>query len=290
MTTAAAPAPRTRSLATSPSRVALNALSYLGLIVAAIIVLFPLYYCLESSLLSPTQASSYPPTLVPTELHLENYANALQQAPLLRYLLNSAIQSGLVMLGQVLFASLAAFAFAFLDFKYKNVLFLVFLSTLMIPWEATIIPNYLFVRSLGWADTYQGLAAPFLATAFGTFLLRQFFMGIPRELRDASRIDGCGNFRFLITIVLPLARPAIGTLAVYSFLQTYNQFFWPLLITSVADMRTVQIGISLLQDQERITFATVTAGIVIILLPTIILFVLANRQLIRGLTAGALKG
>ncbi len=196
------------------SRVALDALSYLALIVAAIIVLFPLYYCLESSLLSPTQAGSYPPTLVPTELHFENYARALQEAPLLRYLLNSAIQSGLVMVGQVLFASLAAFAFAFLDFRWKNFLFLVFLSTLMIPWEATIIPNYLFVRSLGWADTYQGLAAPFLATAFGTFLLRQFFMGIPRELRDAARIDGCGNFRFLWAIALPLARPAIGTLAV----------------------------------------------------------------------------
>ncbi len=274
----------------TPRRLLNNVVLYALLIVASIVVLFPLYYVLVSSLLSAAQASSYPPTLFPTEIHLENYTAALQQAPLLRYLLNSGIQSGAVMVGEVILASLAAFAFAFIDFKWKNFFFLLFLSTMMIPWEATIIPNYLFVRGIGWGDTYQGLAVPFLATAFGTFLLRQFFMGIPRDLRDAATIDGCGNFRFLLTIVLPLARPAIGTLAVYAFLQTYNQFLWPLLITSVTEMRTVQIGISLLQDEERFTYSIASAGIVIILLPTIILFVLANRQLIRGLTAGAIKG
>ncbi len=271
-------------------RVITNTILYAILIVAAIVVLFPLYYAVVSSLLSAGEASSYPPKLIPTSLHFENYVAALDQAPLLRYLLNSTIQSSLVMLGQLFTACLAAYAFAFLDFKWKNVFFLIFLSTMMIPWEATIIPNYMLVRQLKWADTFQGLAAPFLATAFGTFLLRQFFMSIPKDLRDAAKIDGCGNLRFLATIVVPLARPALGTLAVYSFLQTYNQYLWPLLITSVKDMRTVQIGIALLQDEERFSFNIVMAGVVIILLPTIILFVLANRQLIRGLTAGAVKG
>ena len=136
----------------------------------------------------------------------------------------------------------------------------------------------------------MGLTVPFLATAFGTFLLRQFFMTIPRELQDAATIDGCGSLRFLITIVLPLARPALGTLAVYSFLQTYNQYLWPLLITNDQQMRTVQIGITLLHDEERFMFNIVMAGVGLVLVPTFILFIVGNRQLIRGLTAGAVKG
>jgi len=136
----------------------------------------------------------------------------------------------------------------------------------------------------------MGLSAPFVATAFGTFLLRQFFMTLPKELKDAAIIDGCGSFRFLIKIVVPLARPALGTLAVYSFLQTYNQYLWPLLITNSKDMRTVQIGIALLQDEERFMFNIVMAGVVLILIPTFTLFIVGNRQLIRGLTAGAIKG
>jgi ABC-type glycerol-3-phosphate transport system permease component len=267
-----------------------DALLYLLLTVVAVIVLFPLWSAFTISMLSETQVASYPPLLAPTSLHLTNFARALEQAPLLRYLFNSVVQSSLVMVGQLMTASLAAYAFAFIDFKGRNLLFLVFLSTLMIPWEATIIPNYLLVRSLGWTDSFLGLTLPFVATAFGTFLLRQFFLTIPRELQDAATIDGASSLRFLITIVLPLARPALGTLAVYSFLQTYNQYLWPLLITNDQQMRTVQIGIALLQDEERFMFNTVMAGVVLVLLPTFILFIVGNRQLIRGLTAGAVKG
>lgn len=267
-----------------------NILLYTVLILVSIVVLFPIYTAVTISLLDDTQVAQYPPQLYPTHFSLENYARALQQAPLLRYLFNSVTQSTLVMLGQLTTATLAAYAFAFIDFKYKKTLFLVFLATLMIPWEATIIPNYLTIKKLHWDNTFQGLAVPFMATGFGTFLLRQFFLKIPKELRDAAIIDGCGNFRFLTTIVLPLARPALGTLAVYSFLQTYNQYLWPLLITNDQNMRTVQIGIALLQDEERFMFNIVMAGVVFVLLPTFILFIFSNRQLIRGLTAGAVKG
>ena len=271
-------------------RVLRNTLQYLLLTIVAIIVIFPLWSAFTISMLSDAEVASFPPLMAPTSLHLTNFARALEQAPLLRYLFNSIVQSTLVMVGQLVTASLAAYAFAFIDFKGRNILFLLFLSTLMIPWEATIIPNYLTVRSLGWNDTFMGLTFPFMATAFGTFLLRQFFLTIPRELQDAATIDGCGSFRFLLTIVLPLARPALGTLAVYSFLQTYNQYLWPLLITNDQQMRTVQIGIALLQDEERFMFNTVMAGVVLVLVPTFILFIVGNRQLIRGLTAGAVKG
>lgn len=263
---------------------------YLILVIAAIIILYPIWSAFNLSMMSDVETGSYPPVQFPTAIRFNNIRRALIQAPLGRYLLNSVIQSTLVMIGQLITASLAAYAFAFIDFKWRNVFFMLFLSTMMIPWEATIIPNYLFIRKLGWSDTYQGLAVPFMATGFGTFLLRQFFLKIPHELHDAATIDGCGSFRFLLTIVLPLARPALGTLAVYSFLQTYNQYLWPLLITNSPSMRTVQIGIALLQDEERLMINIIMAGVIFILIPTLTLFVVSNRQLIRGLTAGAVKG
>jgi sn-glycerol 3-phosphate transport system permease protein len=267
-----------------------SAFWYLVLILAAVVMLYPIWSALNISMLNDSEVASFPPKLAPSSLNLTNFQRAMEQAPLGRYMLNSFIQSSLVMLGQLVTASLAAYAFAFINFKYKNILFLVFMSTMMIPWEATIIPNYLLVKKLGWTDTFQGLAVPFMASGFGTFLLRQFFMKIPMELRDAAVMDGCGHLRFLWKIVLPLGRPALGTLAVYSFLQTYNQYLWPLLVTNNENMRTVQIGISLLQDEERFMFNNVMAGVVIILVPTFLLFFFSNRQLIRGLTAGAVKG
>lgn len=268
----------------------IHSLQYLVLIVAAIVVIYPIWSAFNISMMTITEIGDYPPRLFPSGFRPENFQRAMEQAPLMRYLANSIIQSLLVMIGQLVTASLAAYAFAFIDFKWRNIFFLVFLSTMMIPWEATIIPNYLTVKQLGWTDSFQGLAVPFMATGFGTFLLRQFFMKIPHELKDAATIDGASSMRFLLTIVLPLARPALGTLAVYSFLQTYNQYLWPLLITNDPNMRTVQIGIALLQEEERLMINTVMAGVSLILLPTLTLFIVSNRQLIRGLTAGAVKG
>jgi sn-glycerol 3-phosphate transport system permease protein len=277
-------------LSPTTSRLIRRFFIYALLLAVTVIVMFPLYYAVVISLVTDADVSKYPPTILPVGLHFENYARALDLAPLPRYLLNSFIQSGIVMTAQLVLASLAAYAFAFIPFKGKQVTFFVFLSTMMIPWEATIIPNYLTIRALGWGNSFAGLTAPFLATAFGTFLLRQFFLSIPKDLYDAATIDGAGHLRFLTTIVVPLARPALGTLAIYSFLNTYNQFLWPLLITNDKNMRTVQIGIAALQDEERFMWNVVMAGVVMILLPTFILFIFGNRQLIRGLTAGAVKG
>jgi ABC-type glycerol-3-phosphate transport system permease component len=279
-----------RPLPVSATRTVRRILIYALLILVTVIVIFPLYYAVVISLVSEADVSKYPPTLLPAGLHFENYTRALQLAPLARYLLNSFIQSGIVTMAALITASMAAYAFAFIPFRGKQVMFFLFMSTMMIPWEATVIPNYLLVRQLRWTDTFMGLTAPFLATAFGTFLLRQFFMSIPKDLQDASTIDGAGHLRFLSTILIPLARPALGTLAIYSFLQTYNQFFWPLLVTNDKNMRTVQIGIAALQDAERFEWNVVMAGVVFILVPTFLLFIFGNRQLIRGLTAGAVKG
>jgi sn-glycerol 3-phosphate transport system permease protein len=273
-----------------PKKITPNVLWYIPLFVAAVIILYPIYSMLNISMLADSEVALFPPKLFPTSFLIENFTRALEQAPLGRYLFNSVLQSSMVMIGQLITASLAAYAFAFIDFKYRNFFFLVFMATMMIPWEATIIPNYMTIKQWELTDNFWGLSLPFMATGFGTFLLRQFFLKIPHELRDAAEIDGCSSLRFLWTIVLPLARPALGTLAVYSFLQTYNQYLWPLLITNDQTMRTVQIGLTLLQDEEHLKTNIVAAGVMIILVPTFLLFVFSNKQLIRGLTAGAVKG
>ncbi len=271
----------------SPAR---RALVYLLLALASLAVVFPLLLALSYSFMSESEIATYPPPLLPGAPTLDNYARVIATIPIGRYLLNSFVVSALVVLGQIITASLAAFAFVFLEFRWKTALFFIFLSTLMVPWEATIIPNYMTIRDLGWLDTYQGLAVPFMATAFGTFLLRQSFLQIPRDLRDAAVIDGAGPLRLLAMVVIPLARPALGTVAVYGFLSTWNQYFWPLLVTNQTLMRTTQIGVVQLRFEETLRWGLVMAGVMMIALPTLALLVMGQRQLVRGLTAGAVKG
>ncbi|KYZ75620.1 glycerol-3-phosphate ABC transporter permease [Anaerosporomusa subterranea] len=267
-----------------------NGLRYLVLLLAALVILFPVLYALAVSLESAAESVAYPPVFIPTQLHWESYQKALETAPILRFITNSFIVSAVVTVGQIITASLAAYAFSFLDFPGRSYIFYAFLSTMMIPWEVTIIPNYFTIKELGWLDTYQGLSVPFLASAFGTFMLRQSFLTLPKQLFEAARIDGCGHFRFFLTMVLPLSRPALGTLAVYAFLMTYNQYLWPLLVTNSDVMRTVQIGLSMLQWDQAAAWNSMMAGVILVSIPTALLLVLGQKQLVRGLTKGAIKG
>ena len=267
-----------------------NSFHYLLLIVVALVIAFPILFALSVSLMTPGDIASNPPHLIPPTLHPESYADALNTAPIGRFIINSVIVSALIVIGQLVTSSLSAYAFAFLQFPGRQVLFYLFLATMMIPWEVTLIPNYLTIKGLGWLSTYQGLSVPFFATAFGTFMLRQFFLQIPRELHEAARIDGCGHWRFFLTVVLPLSRPALGTLTVYAFLQAWNMYLWPLIVTNETSMRTVQIGISMLQHEEALSWNLVMSGVVMVLLPTVLLLVIGQRQLVKGLMAGAVKG
>ncbi len=272
------------------TRLVRKLLLYLLLTVVALVILFPLLYALAVSFMTPDEAAQYPPRFLPGALRLDNYRAVLQRLPIPRYILNSFIVAASVMIAQLVTASLAAYAFAVREFRGRAFLFTLFLATLMIPFEVTLIPNYQTISQWGWKDSYLGLIAPFIATGFGTFLLRQFFLTIPKELHDAATLDGCGSLRYLITIVIPLSRPALGTLAVYSFLQTWNQYLWPLLVTNSRNMRTTQIGINFLRNEESLSYNLIMAGVVLVLLPTIALLVVGQRQLIRGLTAGSVKG
>jgi sn-glycerol 3-phosphate transport system permease protein len=273
------------------SRSIRRGLSYLVLAAVTFVLLFPLLYAISGSLMSAQELSRYPPALIPSSPRLSSFADVLKAIPLARQYLNSAVVSIVVMLGQLVTATSAAYAFGFLRFPLRNLAFAVFLATMMIPWEAVIIPNYLFMAGNGLLNTYPALILPFLATGFGTFLLRQFFLTFPRDLFEAALVDGCGHLRFLCTILVPLSRPALASLGIYGFLQTWNQYFWPLLVTKTSTMQTLQIGISSLRDTEAATAPNfILAGVVLALIPALFLIYVGQRHIVRGLTSGALRG
>ncbi|GLX66483.1 ABC transporter permease [Paenibacillus glycanilyticus] len=260
------------------------------LILLSLLVLGPLLYLLAQIFMTPAEASQYPPKLLPSGLHTAELRNAINTVPIIGFILNSFVLATCIMVLQVLTAALAAYAFVYIRFAGSRFWFALFISTMMIPWEVTIIPNYLLVKSWGWLDSFQGLIVPFAASAFGVFLLRQFFLQLPRELFEAARIDGCGHFRHFFSVVLPLSGPAAASLAVYVFLNGWNQYLWPLLITSSDAMRTVQIGIAMLQFEELTSWNLVLCGVALVLVPSFVLLALGLKPLVRGITAGAVKG
>lgn len=266
------------------------ALLYVLLTIAAIVVFFPVYYAIVTSLFTAPETVQYPPKFFTAKPYWSSYSEALRRAPVFVFIRNSFIVSLAVTFGQLFTSSLAAYSFSFLEFWGRDAFFYVILSTMMIPWEVTLVPNYMLMSKLGWTDSYMGLIVPFLADAFGVFLLRQWFLTIPRELKDAASIDGCTDFGFFGRIVIPLARPALGTLGVRRFLTVYNQYLWPLLITNSDTKRTIQIGLAMLQWDEAVAWNSTMAGVVMAFIPTTIVLLLGYKQLVSGLTTGAIKG
>ncbi|GAB2673587.1 carbohydrate ABC transporter permease [Thalassiella azotivora] len=300
--TATTPAPRTggadRAADPAPPRARRRrhasrggaVLTYLVLGALFVVVLFPVYYAVAGSLMGPRDINAFPPALVPADgLHPENYGRALDLIPLVRQYGNSVAVAAIVTVGQVVTSVLAAYAFVFLPLRAPRFWFGLFLATMMVPWEAIIIPNYLFMSSVGLIDTWAALSLPFLATGFGAFLLRQAFLAFPTELRDAARVDGAGHLRFLWSVLVPLSRPTLAALGIYAFLSTWNMYFWPLLVTRRPESQTIQIGITQLQSVDSGDPGMVLAGVVLALLPTVLLVLFGQRFIVRGLTAGAVK-
>ena len=210
--------------------------------------------------------------------------------PFLRYLLNTTAVASSITFLHLAVSSLAAYAFARLRFPGRNRLFLLYLATLMVPGQVTLIPNFLIVKYLGWIDTYQALIIPQIFTAFGTFLLRQFFLTIPRELEDAARIDGASAVGIYWRIVLPLSGPALATLGVFTFTTQWNNFLWPLIVINDAQMRTLTVGLRALIGQFTVQYPLLMAGSVISLIPMLIVFLLAQRFFVRGIALTGLAG
>ena len=238
----------------------------------------------------PLLYASMAMNLVPSHPTLENVKNALSQVSLGKFILNSFIVAGCITIGQIITCSLAAFSFSFLEFKGKNLLFMLVMATMMVPGEATIISNYLTVSRLGLLNTYTVLIVPSLTSAMGIFLFRQFYLSFPISLYESAKLDGCSNLYFIVKILMPLTKSAIGAMAVYTFINAWNMYLWPLLVTGSDSMRTVQIGISMLNAVDAQSISLTMAGIVICMLPSLIIFVVGQKQMIRGMFSGAVKG
>ena len=259
-------------------------------VVFAVLILLPLLYAISIALMPSGELFTTELNLFPKNPTFSNFINAFRTVPLLRFILNSFIMAGCITIGQIISCSLAAFYFSFLDFKGKNVLFMLVMATMMIPGEATIISNYLTVSGWNWLDSYQVLIVPYLTSAMGIFLFRQFYLTFPISLYESAKIDGCSNLRFIWQILMPLTKSAMGAMAVYTFINAWNMYMWPLLVTGSDKMRTVQIGIGMLDSVDSQSITLMIAGVVLIILPSISIFIAGQKQLIRGMFSGAVKG
>jgi multiple sugar transport system permease protein len=268
-----------------------SGVSHTLLIVVAIVFLGPLVYALATSLKPADEVFTATPHLFGSKIRWQNYADAFTFAPFGRYFLNSLFVAIAGTLVVVVASSLSAYAFARLRFRGRDQLFVLFLGTLMVPQEVLIVPMYWLMQSLGWVDSYWALILPWAFTAFGTFLLRQFFLTVPAELEEAARVDGCGPFGSFFRIMLPLARPALAVLTVFTFISFWGSFLWPLvIINSVEDKGTVPLGLAQFIGQQGTQWNLMMAASMMAMLPTVLLVILLQKHLVRGLLVTGLGG
>jgi multiple sugar transport system permease protein len=263
---------------------------HLILLAGSVIMLLPFAWMLSTSLKTPKEIFAYPPIWIPSVLAWENYTRTVTIMPFGRFYLNSLVVAIAITVLQILIASLGAFAFARLRFWGRNGLFLLYLATLMIPFHVMLIPNFIMMRLLGWYDTYQALILPPAFSAFSTFLLRQYFLGLPLDLDEAARIDGASSLRIWWQIVMPLSGPVIAALAIFVFLNAWNDFLWPLVITNSLEMRTLPVGLTAFQGQFKVEWHLLMAGAVIAMVPVLTVYILAQKWFIEGITLSGLSG
>ncbi len=277
---------------------------HLLLLAGAVAMMLPFFWMVSTSLKSPDEIFRMPPVWLPRELVWENYGKAMQAGNFGRYALNSLVLGLASVVTNVALSALAGYAFARLRFPGREAIFFLVLATIMVPYQVLLIPLFVIVRHIplfggndllgqggtGWINTYWGLIVPGAVNAFGIFMMRQFFRVLPRELEDAARVDGASELRIFWQIMLPQAVPALATLAVFSFQSGWNAFLWPLLVTSTDDMRTIQVGLTVFQQQWHTQWDQLMAATVLATLPVIIVFVLAQRLLVKSVAFTGLKG
>lgn len=267
-----------------------RAVGYLALTVAVLLVAFPFLWMIETSVKTQLEATAFPPTLWPQTWHLENYLIAWRAAPFGRYFLNSVVVAGLTALILTVTSALAAYAFALLRFRGRSTLFAVFLASLFVPPEVTLIPNFLTINAFHWQNTYQALILPNAVGMFSILLLRQAFKGLPRELLEAAALDGCGRLGYLWEVALPLVRPALAVVALLGFLRSWNDFLWPLVVTSVPEMRTVQVGLSVFILDASVQYPLLMAAACFVIAPILAFYLVAQRQFVAGLARTGIRG
>ena len=288
---AAGPAPRNKGRDRGPRRPAWKTgLLFAGVLATIAVFFVPLYWLFSSAMKPHQDIYTWPLTWIPRELTFSNFAEAWNSAPFDRFFLNSIITTGVGTFLEITLAILCAYAFVFVDFKFKKIAFVLIIGSLMLPGHVTLIVNYITVANLGWLNSYAGLILPGIASAFAMFLLYQYMRTIDKDILQAAEIDGAGHLRRMLTIVVPLSTPMILTATLIVMVGKWNEYVWPLIVTSTADMRTLPIGLLFLRSQEGYSnWGVIMAGAVFVSLPMLILFFLAQKRIIGGLAAGALK-
>ena len=267
-----------------------EAASFLVKTLIGLLFISPLIIGICFSVQTDKELMTYPLRLISSSPTLQSYFEVFQQIPVLHYLKNSAIVCLICILAQIVISCLAAYGFVYFDFPLKNQLFTLVLMTTMIPGEVVVITNYVTIQNMNLINTYAGLVLPSLISGTAIFLMRQYFMTLPKDYKEAATLDGCGDMGFLFHIAVPLSIPTISSLAVYLFVQIYNQYFWPMLVTNKDEMRTIQIGISYLVTADVVNYGHILAGAVIAIIPSVLIYILGQDYIIKGMTAGGLKG
>lgn len=266
-------------------------LLYLLLIAITLFMIGPFLWLLSTALKSASEnIFQYPPKLLPEEPTLSNFGKVMDVFPFWRYLLNSTIVSGLTVILNVLFCSLAAYPLARMNFKGKNTVFILILSTMMIPFQLLMIPVYILSLNLGLQNTYLGMVLPHVTTAFGVFLMRQAFMTVPNELDESARMDGANSFQIWWKVLMPLVKPSLVTLTIFTFVSAWGDFLWPLIIVNDQNMFTLPLGLNMLSGTFTSDWRLIAAGAIISMIPVIVIFLLLQRFFIGGAMKGAIKG
>jgi multiple sugar transport system permease protein len=264
--------------------------SLVVLVPVAIVALFPLYWLLTTALTPSSAAIRVPPQLFPGEPTIENFVRLFEQAPVISWALNSLIIAVAIMVGHVIFDSMAGYAFAKKRFPGKGLLFVLIVSSLMIPVHVTLVPRFILVSNIGLVNNPLGVILPSIADVFGIFLMRQFISSLPSELEDAARVDGASEWQVFWRIVMPLSRPAVATVAIFSFVGAWNAFLWPLIVLSRRELLTLPVGVATLQQEFTQNIGMVMAGAAVGAIPMIVLFLVFQRYFLEGVRVGGLKG
>ncbi len=256
---------------------------------AVMLTLMPVLWMVSTSFKAPDQVFGYPVQWLPREFHWQNYVDAFQTRPFSLYLLNSTIQSGASMIIAVLLCAAAGYSFAHFSYPGRDVLFVIVLSTLMIPFEVIAVPLYLQVQRWGWVNTYVGLILPTALSAIGIFIMRQFMLNIPKDFIESARMDGANELQIFLRIILPLSRPALSAVAIFNFVYVWNSYLWPLLVVNVDRLRTMPIGMALFESELTVSYSQIMAVAVFGALPLVLLFVVLQRNFIRGIALTGLR-
>ena len=255
-----------------------------------LLVIFPVLYALGTSFMKSTEILSLNPRMLPRRIDFSNYHAVWENTMMLRFIWNSVFVTTITCCLRVVTAALAAYGYACFDFKGKNLFFYLTVGTMLIPGEATLLTNYETISKLHMINTYQGIIIMFIGSATSVFIIRQYFLGVSASIKEASEMDGCGDIRFFTRILIPISKPILVTVFITAFVEIWNVYLWPMLITNRNEMRTVQVGIAQLNSSEGSAYGVIMAGAVIVLIPSLLVFIIFQKQIINGMVTGSVKG